>query len=107
MSNNLKNVFSPEEWVDFIESLGEGYVPLPLPDSKYHPGSIISVNYDGPQRGISWLGKLEDFDIPPDKLEIIKGDIPAVNITKSKEFKAEALLPSFWRRCWPIFWDNK
>ena len=44
--SDTSNVYQPQEWVDVLQDAG-GWVPLPIPDSKYRPGSIISIREDG------------------------------------------------------------
>lgn len=82
---NLKDVYSPREWRELLDSAG-GWVPLPFPDGKYQPGSIIRVD-DG---GLRWIDNLSSCRYPDEFIEA--GSIPAVEFTKSTAFGADVLL---------------
>lgn len=81
---DLAKLYSPQEWLELFK--GDGWVPLPFPDGKYRPGSIIRVN-DG---GIRWIDNLYSCRYPDEFVE--RGSIPAVSFTKSKAFDADVLL---------------
>lgn len=82
---DLQDVYSPREWRNLLESAG-GWVPLPFPDGKYRPGSIISVD----DSGLRWIDNLSSCRYPGDFVE--RGSIPAINFTKSTTFSADVLL---------------
>lgn len=81
----LQDVYSPHEWRQLLESAG-GWVPLPFPDGKYRPGSIIRVD----EGGLRWIDNLSSCRYPGDFVE--QGSIPAINFTKSTTFSADVLL---------------
>jgi len=82
---DLQDVYSPQEWRNLLESAG-GWVPLPFPDGKYRPGSIIRVD----DTGLRWIDNLSSCRYPGDFVE--RGSIPAINFTKSTAFSADVLL---------------
>ena len=82
---DIQDVYSPQEWRTLLESAG-GWVPLPFPDGKYRPGSIIRVD----DSGLRWIDNLSSCRYPDDFVE--RGSIPAINFTKSTAFSADVLL---------------
>jgi len=84
-AQDLQDVYSPQEWRKLLESAG-GWVPLPFPDGKYRPGSIIRVD----DSGLRWIDNLSSCRYPDDFVE--RGSIPAINFTKSTAFSADVLL---------------
>ena len=86
-SSTVGDVYSPKEWRDLFEKAG-GWAPLPFPESKYRPGSIIKVNEDG----IRWIDHLESCGYPPEVLDPEVGQIPAITFTQDRELDANALI---------------
>lgn len=82
---DVQDIYSPQEWRELLESAG-GWVPLPFPDGKYRPGSIIQLD----ENGLRWIDHLGSCRYPNDFIE--QGSIPAISFTKSKEFGADVLL---------------
>lgn len=81
------DVYSPKEWRDLLENAG-GWKPLPFPDSKYRPGSIIQVNAEG----IRWIDHLDSCGCPSDVLDPEKSYIPGIQFSKSNQFGADAMV---------------
>jgi hypothetical protein len=83
----VADVYSPKEWRDLFNKSG-GWTPLPIPDSKYRPGSIIKVT----DEGIWWIDDLkggcnyplEEFEQP--------GTSPSITFEKKWQFGANAIL---------------
>ncbi len=84
---NMASVYSPKEWRDLFSQAG-GWVPLPFPDSKYEPGSIIQVN----DSGIRWIDHLRSCRFPQHVLSPVRSYIPDISFTTSKELSASAML---------------
>ena len=84
--SDTSNVYQPQEWADVLQDAG-GWIPLPIPDSKYRPGSIISIREDG----VRWIDTLESCDIPVAELLEVSS-IPGVSFTKSIDFSANVLM---------------
>lgn len=82
---DVQAIYSPEEWRKLLASAG-GWVPLPFPDGKYRPGSIIQLD----DSGLRWIDTLSSCRYPDQFVE--RGSIPAINFTKSKAFGADVLL---------------
>ena len=80
------DVYSPKEWRDLFAKAG-GWTPLPFPDSKYRPGSIIKVMEDD----IRWIDDLEACRYPLDEFEK-KSYIPSITFTKQWEFNGSAVI---------------
>lgn len=83
----IGDIYSPREWRDLLAAAG-GWTPLPMPDSKYRPGSIIQVN----EGGVRWIDHLASCRYPADLLRPEQGAIPAINFSKNKAFGADVLL---------------
>ena len=81
------DVYSPKELRTLFQEAG-GWIVLPFPDSKYKPGSIISVTADG----VRWIDHLNSCGYPPEALGIEKSYIPSIQFTKSIGFAANALI---------------
>jgi hypothetical protein len=82
---NAGAVYSPREWRDILAK--DGWIPLPFPDSKYRPGSIIKVTKDD----IRWIDDLEACRYPTDEFEV-KSYIPGITFTKQWEFSGDAIV---------------
>ena len=82
---DIQDVYSPQEWRSLLESAG-GWVPLPFPDGKYRPGSIVRVD----ENGVRWIDHLSSCRYPEQFVE--RGSIPGINFTKSTAFSADVLL---------------
>lgn len=67
----------------------DGWVMLPLPDSKYLPGSVITATEES---GVRYLGHLKSCGVPNDVLTPVKGSAPKIVFTKDKSFDAKATL---------------
>jgi len=84
-TGKAKNVYSPKEWRDLFKQAG-GWTPLPFPDSKYRPGSIIKVTDDG----IRWIDDLDSCRYPLKEFGI-ESTIPSITFTKGWEFNGSAI----------------
>jgi hypothetical protein len=82
---DVQDIYSPEEWRKLLDGAG-GWVPLPFPDGKYRPGSIIQLD----ENGLRWIDHLSSCRYPDQFVE--RGSIPAISFTKSTAFGAEVLL---------------
>jgi len=80
------DVYSPEQWRDLFKEAG-GWTPLPFPDSKYRPGSIIKVGADG----VRWIDDLEACRYPMAEFEE-KSYIPSITFEKAWVFGGSALI---------------
>jgi hypothetical protein len=67
----------------------DGWIMLPLPDSKYLPGSVITASEES---GVRYLGHLKSCAVPSDILKPEKGSAPKIIFTKNKSFDAKATL---------------
>lgn len=85
--SEIGETYSPREWRDLFASAG-GWTPLPIPDSKYRPGSIIQVT----EEGVRWIDHLASCRYPADLLTPEQGRIPTINFSKDKVFGADVLL---------------
>ena len=83
---HLGEVYSPKEWRDLFAKAGGG-TPLPFPDSKYRPGSIIKVMEDE----IRWIDDLEACRYPLAEFEK-KSYIPSITFKKQWEFTGSAII---------------
>ena len=83
---DASDVYSPREWRDLFKQAG-GWIPLPFPDSKYRPGSIIKVGDDG----LRWIDDLEACRYPMVDFEE-KSSIPSITFEKAWVFGGSALL---------------
>jgi hypothetical protein len=92
MSRGLGKLYDPDEWKDFLYD--KGWLALEIPDTKYHPGSIIDVKAEGATQRISWLGRLGAY-FPEYPLPMEKSDMPGISFTKGKELDAQSLLNLF------------
>lgn len=80
------DVYSPQEWRDLFKTAG-GWTPLPFPDSKYRPGSIIQAGEDG----VRWIDDLEACRYPMAEFEE-KSYIPSITFEKAWIFGGSALI---------------
>jgi hypothetical protein len=85
-SGQTKDLYSPQEWRDLLAKAG-GWTPLPFPDSKFRPGSIIKVMEDG----IRWIDDLEACRFPLEEFGK-ESYIPSITFTKKWEFEGGAIL---------------
>jgi hypothetical protein len=85
-SGSAGDIYSPKEWRDLFAKAG-GWTPLPFPDSKYRPGSIIKVMEDG----IRWIDDLDACRYPLEEFEK-KSYIPSITFTKKWEFNGSAVV---------------
>ena len=85
-SKSLSDVYSPKEWRDLLKKAG-GWTPLPFPDSKYRPGSIIKVMDDG----IRWIDDLEGCRYPLQEFTM-ESTMPSITLTKGWEFNGSAIV---------------
>jgi hypothetical protein len=84
---NMTDVYSPKEWRDLFAKAG-GWTPLPIPDSKYRPGSIIKVT----DESIWWIDDLEGGCKYPIKEFEVESYIPSINFEKKWQFDVNAIL---------------
>jgi hypothetical protein len=85
-SKSMSDVYSPEEWRDLFKKAG-GWTPLPFPDSKYGPGSIIKVMDDK----IYWIDDLEGCGYPLKEFAK-ESNIPSITFTKRWKFNGSAIV---------------
>jgi len=85
ISNQPGDIYSPKEWRDLFAKAG-GWTPLPFPDSKYRPGSIIKVMEDD----IRWWDDLESCGYPLKEF-VIESTIPSITFTKGWKFDGSAV----------------
>ena len=78
-------ILQPPEWEDFFEEIG--FTPLPFPDSKYQPGSIVKVT----DEKIEWIDDLTSCRYPLSEFQV-KSHVPAFTFTKKGEFGASAII---------------
>jgi hypothetical protein len=83
---DIEDVYTPKEWLEIFEKAG-GWTPLPFPDSKYRPGSIISVT----ENGIRWIDNLDACGFPIAEFGQ-PSYIPAIIFEKAWEFNGSALI---------------
>ncbi len=86
-AKEAEDVYSPREWRDMFAKAG-GWAPLPFPDSKYRPGSIIQVDANG----IRWIDHLESCRFPDEVLRPEASHIPGISFTSARELGADALI---------------
>lgn len=89
--NEVTDVYTPSEWVTMLKQAG-GWAPLPFPDSKYRPGSIIKVTDNEGIKEIRWIGHLEACKYPEEVLKVEKSYIPGITFKKGKDFGANAMI---------------
>jgi len=85
VSCNKSDVYTPDELLKLFKKAG--FTPLPFPDSKYRPGSIISVD----ENGIRWVDDLQACRYPMSEFEE-PSYIPNITFEKAWEFKGSALI---------------
>jgi hypothetical protein len=78
--------FDPPPLRHFLEE--NGWVPLPLPDKRMGPGSVIKVTVKGASVVMQWLGDLRRCGITDREFRYVRGKYPAIGIGKSFETKA-------------------
>jgi len=84
----MRNVYSPEELIKIFRDAG-GWTPLPFPDSKYRPGSIIKVTDDG----IRWIDDLTACRYPQTLPSQRVGNLELVqSLTFKESLLARALI---------------
>lgn len=85
------DIYSPEAWRKLFED--NGWVPLPFPESKYVPGTIVKIDPKAdPENGIRYVDHLKSCGYPAEVLAPEVGKIPAISFTKAREIGADALL---------------
>lgn len=67
----------------------DGWIMLPLPDSKYLPGSVIQATEES---GVRYLGHLKSCGVPSNVLKPDKGSAPKIAFTKDESYDAKATL---------------
>ena len=85
-SPGVGDTFSPKELLRLFKEAG-GWIPLPIPDSKYRPGAIIKVT----EEGIRWIDDLSACGYPLAEFEE-KGYTPSITFTKAIELGASAII---------------
>lgn len=68
---------------------GQGWIPLPFPDSKYEPGSVIAVDQSGAPR---WVGHIRSCKVPEDLLKVVAGNIGDMTAAVKDKYGAQAVL---------------
>ena len=84
---NVADVYSPKEWRELFEKAG-GWTPLPIPDSKYRPGSILKIT----DESIWWIDDLEGGCKYPLKEFEVESSMPNIKFEKKWEFGAGGIL---------------
>jgi hypothetical protein len=84
---DVADVYSPKEWRDLLAKAG-GWTPLPIPDSKYRPGSILKIT----DEGIWWIDDLEGGCRYPLKEFEAESSMPNIKFEKKWEFGANGIL---------------
>lgn len=84
--SGLGKLYTPKEWIRLLKS--KGFTPVPFPDSKYVPGSIIKVTDD---EGVSWIDDLSSCRYPLSEFEL-KSYIPTITFTKNIEYGASTVI---------------
>lgn len=80
------NPYTAKELISVLKQAG-GWTPLPIPDSKFRPGSIIKVT----EEGVYWIDDLTSCRYPLAEFEE-KSYIPSIAFTKELEFGASAVI---------------
>jgi hypothetical protein len=73
--------FQPLPLKQFLEE--NGWVPLPLPDKRMGPGSVIKVTKNDSAVSIQWLGDLRRCGIADREFRYVRGKYPAIGIGDS------------------------
>lgn len=66
-----------------------GWIPLPIPDSKLAPGALIEVTED---KVVRYWDDLSTCGVPADLLKPVSGKSPQLTLNQDAEYKAEAVL---------------
>ncbi|MHB8054311.1 MAG: hypothetical protein ACYDH3_03585 [Candidatus Aminicenantales bacterium] len=80
------NPYTARELVKVLKQAG-GWTPLPIPDSKYQPGSIIKVTEDG----VRWIDNLTSCGVPLAQFKE-QSYIPKVTFSRQVDFAAKAVV---------------
>jgi hypothetical protein len=69
--------------------LANGWIPLPMPDSRMAPGVIVEVV---PGQGISFISNLKTCGVPDDVLKPVPGTFPKLTFSTKAKYDAKAVL---------------
>ena len=85
--NDIGGVAQPKSMKTFY--LENGYIPLPIGDSRLGPGAIIEAK---PEKGIRVLSHLEKCGVASNVLELNRGTSPGIEYNNEDTFDANAVL---------------
>src|SRR5215831_8576114 len=73
--------FQPPPLKEFLEE--NGWVPLPMPDKRMGPGSVIKVTKKDSTVSVQWLGDLRRCGITDEEFGFVRGKYPAIGIGRT------------------------
>jgi hypothetical protein len=79
--STAQTIFQPRPLKQFLEE--SGWVPLPMPDRKMGPGSVIKVTRKDNAVRVQWLGDLRRCGITDEEFGFVRGKYPAIGIGKT------------------------
>jgi hypothetical protein len=82
---DMKDVYAPADFYKLLKS--NNWIPLPIPDSKFIPGSIIRVT----EKDIRWIDDLTSCDYPLPEF-LVQGYIPNIAFSKKIGIEASAMI---------------
>jgi len=85
-NGGIKGVMQPSELSKLLDE-SDGWAMLPIPDSKYKPGTLINAT----DQGVRYVGNFEECGIPQEILKLVPGQAPKVTFSKATQFGAEAV----------------
>jgi hypothetical protein len=77
--------YGKKEWKELFKK-ADGWVALPLPDSRYAPGAIIQVQK---KTGVRYIDHMRECNYPEEVLAPVIGTTPQIEFTKSRQFGGE------------------
>jgi hypothetical protein len=73
-----QTVFQQRPLTDFLKE--HNWVPLPIPDNKVRPGSVIKVTKTEKSADVQWLGDFRNCGITDQELGLTRGKYPALGV---------------------------
>lgn len=83
-----QTVFQQRPLAEFLRQ--HNWVPLPIPDNKMRPGSVIKVTETDQSVDVQWLGDFRNCGVTDQELGLIRGKFPAMGI--GQDFAVDASL---------------
>jgi hypothetical protein len=84
--STAQTISKPRPLSQFLEE--NGWMPLPMPDRRMGPGSVIRVKKKDNAVSIQRLGDFRRCGITDDEFEFVRGKYPAIGIGKTFGVKA-------------------